>query len=135
VVRLNAWNGAHGDGFAPQSLVEWKLFLDLYVNGEQTPRPPAFELFAPIVMGEAFGVEMPIPAQRVVEGDDIEAQRAAYEAEPPVRILLENGIGDPDRPGAPVATAAVTAEAWPLPGTEPLAFWFGPDGELLTEAP
>lgn len=135
VVRLNAWNGAHGDGLAPQSLVEWKLFLDLYVNGEQTPRPPAFELFAPIVMGEAFGVEMPIPAQRVVEGDDIEAQRAAYEAEPPVRILLENGIGDPDRPGAPVATTEVLAEAWPLPGTEPLSFWFGPDGELLTEAP
>lgn len=135
VVRLNAWNGAHVDGFAPQNLVEWKTFLDLYVNGEQTPRPAAFELFAPIVMEQAFGVSVPLPAQRTVEGDDIEAQRAAYEAEPPVRILLENGAGDPDVPGSPIATAEVRAETWPLPGTTPATYWFGPDGTLTTTPP
>jgi predicted acyl esterase len=135
VVRLNAWNGAHVDGFAPQNLVEWKTFLDLYVNGEQTPRPAAFELFAPIVMEQAFGVSVPLPAQRSIEGDDIAAQRATYQAEPPVRVLLENGAGDPEVPGAPIATAEVRAETWPLPGTTPVTYWFGPDGSLTTEPP
>ena len=135
VVRLNAWNGAHVDGFAPQNLVEWKTFMDLYVNGEQTPRPLAFELFAPLVFGEAFGVSPALPPQRVIPGEDIEAQRAAYEAEPPVRILLENGAGDPDEPGSPIATAEVLADTWPLPGTTPVSYWFGPDGTLTTEAP
>ena len=135
VVRLNAWNGAHVDGFAPQNLVEWKTFLDLYVNGEQTPRPAAFELFAPIVMEQAFGVAAPLPAQRTIPGADIEAQRAAYQAEPPVRILLENGAGDPDMPGAPIATTEVLAETWPIPGTTPVSYWFGPDGTLTSEPP
>ena len=135
VVRLNAWNGAHVDGFAPQNLVEWKTFMDLYVNGEQTPRSLPFELFAPLVFGEAFGVSPALPPQRVIPGEDIEAQRAAYEAEPPVRILLENGAGDPDEPGSPIATAEVLADTWPLPGTTPVSYWFGPDGTLTTEAP
>jgi predicted acyl esterase len=134
-VRLNAWNGAHVDGFAPQNLVEWKTFLDLYVDGEQTPRPAAFELFAPIVMEQAFGVSVPLPPQRTIPGADIEAQRAAYEAEPPVRVLLENGAGDPEVPGAPIATAEVLAESWPLPGTTPVTYWFAPDGTLSTEPP
>lgn len=135
VVRLNAWNGAHGDGFAPQNLVEWKTFMDLYVNGELTPRSLAFDLFAPLLTEQAFGVSMSVPPQRQIPGDDIEAQRAAYEAEPPVRILLENGAGDPEVPGAPVATTEVLAESWPLPGTTPLSYWFGPDGTLETEPP
>jgi predicted acyl esterase len=135
VVRLNAWNGAHVDGFAPQNLVEWKTFMDLYVNGEQTPRPAAFEIFAPIVMEQAFGVSVPIPPQRTIAGDDIAEQRATYESEPPVRVLLENGAGDPEVPGAPIATAEVLAETWPLPGTTPVSYWFGPDGTLSTEPP
>ncbi len=135
VVRLNAWNGAHGDGFAPQNLVEWKTFLDLYVNGEVTPRPLAFDLLASLLTEQAFGVATPLPPQREIPGDDIAAQRAAYEAEPPVRILLENGVGNPDLPGAPIATAEVLADSWPLPGTTTVTYWFGPDGTLRTEAP
>ena len=116
VVRLNAWNGAHVDGLAPQNLVEWKTFLDLYVNGEQTPRPAAFELFAPIVMEQAFGVATPVPPQRTIEGADITAQRAAYEAEPPVRILLENGAGDPEkRPARPSPPPRCSPTPGPCP--------------------
>ncbi|MEI2699101.1 MAG: CocE/NonD family hydrolase [Microthrixaceae bacterium] len=135
VVRLNAWNGAHADGFAPQNLVEWKTFLDLYVAGEQTPRPLAFDLLAPIVMDEAFGVSMPLPPQRTIDGDDIEEQRANYEAEPSVRILLENGAGDPSNPGAPIATTEVLATSWPLPNTTPTSYWFTRDGGLSSTGP
>jgi hypothetical protein len=135
VVRLNAWNGAHADGFAPQNLVEWKTFLDLYVAGEQTPRPAAFELFAPLVMEQVFGVQVPLPPQREIDGDSIEAQRAAYEAEPPVRLLLENGAGDPEAPGAPIATTELRVASWPLPDTTASTWWFGPDGELRSTPP
>ncbi len=135
LVRLNVWNGAHADGYAPQNLVEWKTFLDLYVAGEQSPRPAAFDLLAPIVMDEAFGVNMTLPSQRTIPGDDIDAQRAAYESEPPVRILLENGAGDPTSPAAPVAATEVLAASWPLPGTTPVPYWFTPDGGLSTTRP
>lgn len=135
VVRLNAWNGAHADGFAPQNLVEWKTFLDLYVAGEQTERPAAFDIFVPLVMGEVFGAELSLPAQRRIEGADLAAQRAAYEAEPPVRILLENGAGDPENPAAPIATTEVRTVSWPLPDTTAVSYWFGPDGTLSTEPP
>lgn len=135
LVRLSAWNGAHADGFAPQNLVEWKTFLDLYVAGELTPRPLAFDLLAPLVTEEAFGVTMDLPPQRTIEGSDIAAQRATYEAEPPVRILLESGAGDPDNLGAPIATTEVLTESWPLPDTTPVDYWFTPDGGLSTTKP
>lgn len=136
VTRFSAWNGAHADGLAPQNLVEWKTFLDLYVADELTPRPAAFDLFAGLVTGEAFGVEMSIPPQRLLgEYPDIESARAAYEAEPNIRILLENGAGDPETPGAPVATTELFFDAWPVPGTTPMPWYFGPDGELAPSPP
>lgn len=131
VTRFSAWNGAHADGFAPQNLVEWKTFLDLYVAGELTERPPAFDLFAPIMMGEVFGVELELPPQRDLDGDDIDAQRASYEAEPPIRLLLENGAGEPELPGAPVATTEVLLDEWPT-STDPLVLHARGDGSLST---
>jgi len=131
VARFSAWNGAHADGFAPQNIVEWKTFLDLYVAGELTDRPLAFDLFAPVMMGEVFGVELELPAQRTLDGDDIDTQRASYEAEPPIRLLLENGAGDPERPGAPVATTEVLLDEWPTAAT-PLVLHARADGTLTT---
>ncbi len=129
VARFAAWNGAHADGFAPQNLVEWKTFLDFYVAGELTDRSVAFDLFAPVVMDEVFGVELELPPQRTFDGEDFESKRASYEAEPPIRVLFENGAGDPDRPGAPVATTEVLLDEWPPPG-DPLVLHARGDGTL-----
>lgn len=136
VARFSAWNGAHGDGFAPQNLVEWKTFLDFYVRGELTERTPAFDIFAPVIMEEVFGVSMSLPPQRMFdEHDTFEAKRQAYEAEPRIRLLLENGAGDPDSPGAPIATTEVLLDSWPAPGTSAGIWYLSEDGSLSTEAP
>jgi predicted acyl esterase len=136
VTRFSAWNGAHADGFAPANLVEWKTFLDFYVNEELTPRPGTFDVFAPIIMDEVFGASLALPPQRMFEEHgSFEAQRAAYEAELPIRILLESGAGDPDAPGAPVATTDLRFDSWPPAGTE-AGFWYlADDGSLQRSEP
>lgn len=134
VTRFAAWNGAHGDGFAPQNLIEWKTFLDFYVAGELTERPLPFDLFAPVLMSEVFGVELSLPPQRTFEGDTFEEQRATYEAEPRIRVLLENGAGDPDKPGAPVATTEILLDEWPT-SESPWVLFAHEDGTLREAAP
>jgi len=136
VTRFSAWNGAHADGFQPANLVEWKTFLDFYVAGELTPRSLAAELFLPVIMGEVFGSEMQLPPQRLFEEQaTFEAKRAAYEAEPPIRLRLESGAGDLENPGTPVATTDVRVASWPLPGTVATTWYFRPDGTLSTTPP
>lgn len=136
VTRFGVWNGTHGDGFAPFNLVEWKTFLDFYVAEELTPRPAAFDLFAPLLLEEVFGAAVPLPDQRMFEEHDtFEAKRAAYEAEPQVRILLENGAGDPEQPGAPVPTFEVLSPTWPPPGTSARYWYLTADGTLADAPP
>mgnify|MGYP000060553423 CR=1 FL=1 len=36
---------------------------------------------------------------------------------------------------SPGTVAEVRAASWPLPGTTPVTYWFGPDGSLTTEPP
>ncbi|MHB1139813.1 MAG: hypothetical protein ACYC2O_12730, partial [Microthrixaceae bacterium] len=131
-----AWNGAHADGFQPANVTEWKTFLDFYVAGQLTERSLPADLFLPVIMGEVFGYELQLPPQRMFEeADSFDAKRAAYEAEPPIRIRLESGAGDPERPGAPVATLDVRVESWPLPGTTAEAWYLRPDGSLSSTPP
>jgi uncharacterized protein len=136
IARFSAWNGAHADGFAPFNLVEWKTFLDFYVAEQLTERPPAVDLFVPLIMEEIFGAELSVPPQRMFEEyETFEEKRAAYEAEQPVRILLESGAGDPEQPGAPVFTTEVRADRWPLPGTTAGFWYFSDDGRLSPRPP
>lgn len=136
VTKFAAWNGAHADGFQPADLVEWKTFLDFYVAGRLTERPLAADLFLPLIAEEVFGTQMPLPPQRMFEQyPTFEAKKAAYEAEPPIRLRLESGAGDPDGPGLPVATWDFRTDSWPLPGTEPRAFYFAAGGRLTDDKP
>ncbi len=136
VTRFTAWNGAHADGFQPGNLNEWKTFLDFYVAGELTERALPAEIFLPVIMGEVFGVEQPVPKQRMFgEYGSFEEQRAAYEAEDPVRLLFESGAGDPELPGFPVPTLDVRVASWPLPNTTARTWFLEPDGTLGADEP
>ena len=136
VTRFSAWNGAHADGFQPENVVEWKTFLDFYVAGELTERSLPADIFLPVIMGEVFGYELQLPPQRMFdEASTFEEQRAAYEAEPPIRVRLESGAGDPERPGAPAATLDLRVASWPLPGTTAEEWYLQPDGSLAATPP
>ncbi len=133
VVRFTGMNGAHADGFAPQVLTEWKAFLDIYVAGDVTGVPASVKSFAPILMQEIFGVTLDFPRDRWSTTAPFEQVKAAYEAEPPIRIIFENGAGA--QPGAPVGRFEQRFTTWPYDGTTVDRWYFGPDGALGTAEP
>ncbi len=50
LTRITVYNGVHIDGFAPQVMVEWKTFLDLYVaHTVPSHRPASVRAIAPVL--------------------------------------------------------------------------------------
>lgn len=135
VVHFTATNGTHADGYAPFNLTEWKTFLDLYVADQITPIPGVVTAFAPIIMKKIFDTAVDLPPQRFLDAPSVEAARAQYQAEAPIRLLFESGAGKPSAPGAPVATVDVRTTAWPPPGTKPESLWLGADGTMSPTQP
>jgi hypothetical protein len=128
--KFTFYNGVHSDGLAPQVLVELKAFLDMYVADELTPLSPVLSLFGPALMEQVFGVPVGFPEQRWNEFDSAADARAAYEAEPPIRVLYENGNGAD--PGAPAAVYEAFYDEWPA-GDASAEWYLHPDGTLRAE--
>jgi uncharacterized protein len=135
VKHFSAWNGAHVDGFAPFDLVEWKTFLDLYVADQVAPIPAPVQLFTPIIMKKIFDADVKLPPQRFLDEPSPAAARAAFEAEPPIRIVFESGAGDTTQPGAPVPTAEARVDSWPPRGTTAVPFYLRDDGTMGPDRP
>jgi predicted acyl esterase len=135
LVRFTLWNGAHGDGYAPMNLSEWKAFLDLYVADQVPSMAPAFGLLAPVLMKDVFGADLALEPMRFTEYATAAEAREAYEAEPPVRLILESGAGDPTQPGAPGGTVEHRFDEWPPADVEATAFYLGSDGTMSPDEP
>jgi predicted acyl esterase len=134
VVKYTAYNGAHADGFTPTVLAEMKNFLDFYVTGYINPISPTVRSLGPTLFREVFGALAPIPPERFSPEEDFETQRAAYEAEPPVRILMEAG-GVPGRAGAPIPRYELLFDSWPPPETVATRYYLHADGSLRSFTP
>jgi uncharacterized protein len=82
--RANLWNGRHPDGYAPVNLNDVFEFLELYVAERVPVMNPLVRGALPAVLAEQFGLaDTAIEPDRFTEyGDDVEAARAASEAEP-----------------------------------------------------
>jgi predicted acyl esterase len=135
LVRYTGYNGAHADGFTPQMLAEWKNFLDFYVSEEVRPVSPLVRQLAPMLFEEVFGARVGLPAERFTNYATFEAALADYEAEPPVKILMENGSGDNGALGAPEAGFELFFDSWPPPSTEAKRLYLHADGSLQDLAP
>ncbi|NLV55885.1 MAG: CocE/NonD family hydrolase [Acidimicrobiales bacterium] len=136
--KITLFNGRHPDGYTPLVLTRWYEFLELYVD-EQVPRiDDGVRALAPDLFTSFFGVEgLEFEPDRFPDfaDDDLEGVLAAYEAEPKVRVLFENGFGDETRPGSPQARFEATFDEWPPPEAEAVEWYLGPDGTLVPEAP
>jgi predicted acyl esterase len=130
VVRFTGYNGAHADGYTPQILAEWKNFLDFYVAGEIRPISPLVRSISPFLFESVFGAFVQIPEERFADFPSFDAARTTYEAEPPVRIILESGGSPDEEPGAPVGGFELSFPSWPPPNTEPRRWYFHADGSL-----
>lgn len=136
VLRVNLWNGRHPDGYGPANLMRWYEFLELYVADRVPELPPLLRAALPPIMADQFDVEdVELGPDRFAHfGDDLAGARAAYEAEEPVRVLFESGMGA-DEVGEPGGTFALDLESWPTSDARATTLYLGPDETLTPQAP
>ncbi len=135
VKRFTLFNGVHPDGYAPQVLTEWVTFLDLYV-GRRIPRiDPLLLLLAPILTEEQLGVQLPLHQTRFAGYTRLDRAIADYEAEPPLRIIFENGAAEGVAAGAPMGAFERHFDTWPVEGTSVVRLYFHADGTLAESPP
>jgi len=127
-------NGVHTDSLDPATFNRWFDFLELYVAQRRPVLPAAASGAAGAIYQAVLGVpDQTLPPDPIRDQPDFASALAAFEAQPRVRVLFDNGAGSP-MPGAPVAAFEQSFPSWPIPGTQARAWHVGPGG-TLTDAP
>jgi uncharacterized protein len=136
LLRVNLWNGRHPDGYGPANFMNWFEFLELYVADRVPVLHPLLRSALPGVLAAQFGLnDVELPPDRFTDhGDDADGARDEYEAEPPVHVLFESGIGA-NEVGEAGGTFALDLESWPTAEAEPATFYLGADETLTTGEP
>lgn len=127
-------NGRHPDGYAPQAVFRWFEFLEFYLAERIPVLNAAIRTVGAEQFGDSFGMDTAeFEPDRFVAFEDYETALAAYEAEPVVRLLFENGAGDPQA-GAPVFRFETSYDTWPTPRAQTIR-WFGTSSGGLNDTP
>lgn len=125
-------NGLHTESISPAVFPRLIEFLELYV-AERTPSLEATRLVAPILAGGVFGTsDFELPDDRFA-GMEYADALAAFEAEPSIEVLFEQGAADGTAPLTPLARYSAGFDAWPIPSTVPTTFHLAADGGLTAE--
>ncbi len=127
-------NGVHTDSLAPEILNRWFDFLQIYV-AKQSPalNSVLIRATAPVVYEEAQGIPgMMLPADPIQSQPTLAAAQAAFEAQPRVRVLFDNGAGGAT--GRPVPAYEHGFSAFP-PAEATAKTWFFGAGGTLGDAP
>ena len=137
-LRVALWNGRHPDGYAPSNIVRWFEFLEFYVAERVPTLHPVIRAAAAPILAASFDLrdtELERDRWPFWFGTDYQAARRGYEAEQPVRVIYESGIGGNER-GEPVGTFELRFDTWPPPHPEVhrRKWYFGPQ-ERLTDDP
>ena len=133
MTRFTVYNGVHPDAYGPQTLLEWKYFLDIYVAKKIPSADDGIRTLIPLLFNEIFKVKLELPPDRFSDAKTYEEARAAYEKEPPLRVLFEAGGKAPL--GAPQGVHEQKFSGWPIEGATTRRFYFQPDGTLASAAP
>jgi predicted acyl esterase len=137
VRRFILYNGRHVDGYSPLVLTRWWEFLELYV-ARRVPRLPEWmrtlgaEEFSKSF--DSTGLSFEPDRYADFADDDYDGVRAAYEAEPDVRVLFESG-GVAENPGAPLHRFEASFDEWPPAVAATRTLYLGADGALVDAAP
>ena len=135
IKRSAMFNGVHPDGFAPETLTEWKSFLDFYVARKIPRIHIRMILLAPVLFEAGLGARIPLPQTRFAWYTDFDAALAKYEAEQPVRIIFERGASESVDPGVPVGAFEHHFDSWPVEGTTARRLYFQANGSLGDNPP
>jgi hypothetical protein len=135
-VKITVLNGVHSSPLEPAVLWNWFAFLELYV-AERIPDPSFLALIAPLIYQEILGAGAPtppLPGNRFAGVADLAAARGLFEADPRVRVLMENGAGSAVA-GLPAPTFELGFTRWPPREVRRSTWWFGAGGTLLPRRP
>ena len=128
-------NGVHADSLDPATFNRWYDFLELYVAGRQPRLSPAQKAVAPTLYGSVLGVPgVNLPDDPIQDQPDYASALAAFERQPPVRILFDNGAAGP-QPGAPLAGFEQSFSRFPPAGTRAKSFYLASGGALSSRKP
>jgi uncharacterized protein len=132
-------NGAHIDSLDPATFDRLYDFLELYV-AKQAPIEDAavINAAAPVIYDEAMGLEktniITLPSDPIQLQPTYESALAAFEEEPEIRVLFDNGAGasplGTKTAGDPYPGFEDSFSAFPIPGTKAKTWYFGPGGTL-----
>ena len=131
---LTLGNGVHTEALSPPVLERYVEFLQLYV-AEEVPDLTAANQVSTLLSGLIFGVDSVPPLRNRFEGRSYDEALAAFEAEPRVRVLVEQGAALGYAPGAPAPAAVVEFDAWPVADATARTWYLAGNGRLVDEAP
>jgi predicted acyl esterase len=124
-------NGTHVDSLDPEIFNRWYDFLKIYV-ARDTPATNSAHVKAagPVIYEEAMGISgVTMPNDPIQQQPTYELAKAAFEAQPPVRILFDNGAGGSE-PGQPLPGYERSFARFPIPGTTGRSFYLRGGGKL-----
>jgi predicted acyl esterase len=129
-------NGVHTDSLDPATLNRWFDFLSIYVAHESPVlKQVLVKVVAPLLYQEALGLPpsdlVTLPNDPIQLKGTYAAAKAAFEKLPSVRVLFDNGAGQPQTPGNPYATYEHSFSTLPVPGTKAASWYLGSAGRLL----
>ena len=126
-------NGTHVDSLQPETMNRLYDFLEIYVAKEPPLLKAAIlQVAAPLLYEEVFGISgMTGRPDHIQNKLTLQQAREAFEAQPPVRILYDNGAGAD--PGHPYPGFQRFYESFPPPGTTGRSWYVGSEGALTDE--
>jgi uncharacterized protein len=128
-------NGTHIDSLDPTTFNGMFDFLELYVARRVPHLSPDLKALAPTIFETAMGIpDVQLPPDPIQDQPTYAAALHAFEAQPPVRILFDNGAGG-STPGAPLPAFQQSFSRWPIPGTTPRSWYLGANGTLTAGKP
>jgi predicted acyl esterase len=127
-------NGTHVDSLDPETLNRWYDFLMLYV-AKQAPamNSARIQVTAPLVYQAAMGIDgVTLPPDPIQQEPTYDGALAAFEKQPQIRILFDDGAGKD--PGHPYPGFEKSFASFPMPGTTARS-WYLSGGGALTDKP
>jgi predicted acyl esterase len=137
-------NGAHIDSLDPTTFNRWYDFLELFV-ANQAPilNQAAIRAAAPVIYQDAMGLPQndvdTLPVDTIQALPTYDLALAAFEQQPEVRVLFDNGAGTSptgqQTPGDPYPGFEQSFASWPIPGTVAQRWYLGRGGALTSTLP
>ncbi len=130
-VYVTLTNGLHTESLSPPVARRYMEFLQLYV-GKRVPDLSAGSAIAGGLGAAIWGVSDFGPFENRFAGMTYEAALAAFEADPPIRVNLEQGGNPAFSPGTPEANGVAEFASWPIPTARASSWSLGGGGSLTS---